>query len=209
MQYTFIIDARVLLGVYQFALQKPKLPKHAWMDSVRLSLGSGHVLVMATDGTMFGAYKVEVDGFQLAKPVAWNIPGSLIRQLKVSQNVHGVHVCILQPDAPHAPASIKIARSSDDFIEGELAQPIGGSCLALMPSRVTGEAALFDFGLLAQIRKAAKILTCLDNPYIRLGYNGNNAALIDFGCPSFTGAIVPMQNEVVFEPPSWVGAIFG
>jgi len=199
MNFDFDVEARVLAGIYQFAVQKPDRARDELLTGVYMEARNGAVLFSASTGSIFGAYRHSVPGLKVPGGI-WrgNIPGELVAQVKVSKKMPGMYVFV----------SDKLVRlcSAEWDVEGEFLPPYPGIPLSWLPQTVSGEAAQFDLELLNRIGKAEKILTGRAKSAFTLAHNGeHNGALIDMGIGDFTGLIMPWRAEFSRDtPPDWV-----
>ena len=182
-------------------------------DGICLEIGRKESRLVASNGVMLGCFRIESEQPDVDAPLTnIIIPNDL---LKPFRPVGKVEITIGDPElkgaggkkVPSNARPVTIASTAVSLrVSGTTLDAVYPDYRRVIPDEVSGEPAQFDARYLATLAKAWSILHGAKSaPYVGIGYNGYNAALIDLGVDDFVGAIMPLCGmEPPKSCPSWI-----
>lgn len=186
----------------------------AYLNGINLEIGAAKSRLVATNGAMLGCFRVESEQPDVNTPLTdIIIPNNLLKaikptglveiavgELKTKKNDKGEKV----PVSNARPVTLTYAGWS---ITGMTTEGVFPDFRRIIPATVSGQPAQFDVNLIASIAKARLILHGRKSGrYATIGFNGDDAALLDLADENFVGVIMPLSPDRVVAPkeaPYW------
>lgn len=198
MEISVTVPANVIHCLLHFAAQKDV---RYYLNGIYIRIGQHATHLVASDGSKLGAYRVRYSQPGPQDVVEAIAPRELFRTVPSKGDV----VLRVTPGSP-----TRIAIEYHGKLQGVPA--IDGrypDWRKIMPRSVSGAPAQWLPQNLALVLKASE---CLKKRYkkgylttCRIGHNGQDAAILDFGDPDFTGVIMPLRDDSSPKTlPAWV-----
>lgn len=211
MEIKLTVRAEIIAALKLFAANKDV---RFYLNGINLEIGATESRLVATNGYYLGCFRVESEQPDVDAPLTnIIIPNDLLKpikptglveitigELETKKDAKGEEVPVLSA----RPVTLTYAGVS---MSGKTLNGIFPDWRRVIPSKVSGEAAQFDPAYIGQLAKVAAALYGYGkNKYVGIGFNGNDAALLDFGDENFVGVLVPLRPHAVTTPetpPSW------
>lgn len=205
MEIRITVPGIIIAALRLFAAEKDM---RNYLEGIALEIGRKETHLVATDGYMLGCFRVECEQPDIDAPlVDIIIPLSMLKPIKPADTVE---IVIGDPevDAKGKPTRARpvtlwyggvsvSGKTMDDSYPSFWRRKI--------PAKVSGEPVQFDLRFMTRLAKAWSILHGSKKAFaVGIGYNGEDAALIDLDYKDFTGVIMPMRRETPTKSPSWV-----
>lgn len=204
METQLTVPSNILVALKFFAPDHGAYPQ---LDGIAVDVDENGAYLIASDGSMLACARVQPERIVAAKPLRVIIPMAMIENLKPKWSVD---ITIGEPTGSANGHSRELTLVIDDEpVQGRSLDAVFPDWRSLIPGQVSGEPAQYD---LREISRAAKACETLGGGYwspfhLRIGYNGENMAWIDFGRDDFFGAIAPLKkNASPLTMPAWVHA---
>lgn len=189
MSYTIIVNPEHVRAVKEFIPVSDVRPA---LNGLHVELQADQAYLVASDGHILVAYHhPEGHNDPERGPVAFTVPKELFTGLKARGSI------AISYDAEQKTCNVMqqgTARSanaiSDRYPEWR----------RVIPTKISGEAALYDPELMVPISRAAKHLGA-DHCYVTP--NGLDAGAISFGKEEIFGVIMPLRAEMMPDFPAW------
>lgn len=185
-----------------------------YLNGINLEIGTTEARLVATDGSCLGCFRIECEQQNISRPLTnIIIPNELLKTIKpkglvqitigdleTKDNGKGEQV----PVGYTRPLTLTYAGLS---ISGETINGVFPDWRRVIPSKVSGEPAQFNPAYIGTLAKAYTALHGKKTPFVGIGFNGKDAALIDLGDENFIGILMPLRPEASTAPqipPSWL-----
>lgn len=209
MEIKLTVRAEIIAALKLFAADKDV---RFYLNGINLEIGRKETRLVATDGVMLGCFRVESEQPDVDAPLTnIIIPNDLLKPIKAK----GMVEILIGPletkkDAKGEEVPVSSARPvtltyADVSMSSKTLDGIFPDWRRAIPSKVSGEAAQFDPAYVGLLAKVAAALYG-KSKYVGIGFNGDDAALLDFGDENFVGVLMPLRPDVVTAPrtpPDW------
>ena len=209
MEIKLTVRAEIIAALKLFAADKNV---RSYLNGINLEIGATESRLVATNGHSLGCFRIESEQPEVTTPLGnIIIPNDLLKpikakgmveitigELETKDNGKGEEV----PVSNARPVTLTYAGLS---MSGKTLDGMFPDFRRVIPSKVSGEAAQFDPAYVGQLAKVAAALYG-KNKYVGIGFNGNGAALLDFGNENGVGVLMPLRPNAVTvpqTPPSW------
>ena len=197
---TITIPAPYVGAILQFPALKSvkRCNNFVYLESVYLESTGDSAFMVATDGSILGAFRLEFPPASSFKAI---IPRQAFLGVKFGHRADDVAVTITDTDA---------TVSQGQFVKTEKLVPLDyPDWRRVIPHSVSGEAGYYDAGLVARIGRAAEVLHGKGRTWkAHIEQNGKESvALVGLNNPSFVGAIMPMIARPAVVP-KWVNGSY-
>ena len=209
MEIKLTVRAEIIAALKLFAADKDV---RFYLNGINLEIGRKETRLVATDGVMLGCFRVESEQPDVDAPLTnIIIPNDLLKPIKAK----GMVEILIGPletkkDAKGEEVPVSSARPvtltyADVSMSSKTLDGIFPDWRRAIPSKVSGEAAQFDPAYVGLLAKVAAALYG-KSKYVGIGFNGDDAALLDFGDENFVGVLMPLRPDAVTAPrtpPDW------
>lgn len=209
MEIKLTVRAEIIAALKLFAADNDV---RFYLNGINLEIGRKETRLVATDGVMLGCFRVESEQPDVDAPLTnIIIPNDLLKPIKAK----GMVEILIGPletkkDAKGEEVPVSSARPvtltyADVSMSSKTLDGIFPDWRRAIPSKVSGEAAQFDPAYVGLLAKVAAALYG-KSKYVGIGFNGDDAALLDFGDENFVGVLMPLRPDVVTAPrtpPDW------
>lgn len=209
MEIKLTVRAEIIAALKLFAADKDV---RFYLNGINLEIGRKETRLVAADGVMLGCFRVESEQPDVDAPLTnIIIPNDLLKPIKAK----GMVEILIGPletkkDAKGEEVPVSSARPvtltyADVSMSSKTLDGIFPDWRRAIPSKVSGEAAQFDPAYVGLLAKVAAALYG-KSKYVGIGFNGDDAALLDFGDENFVGVLMPLRPNVVTAPrtpPDW------
>lgn len=181
-----------------------------YLQGICLEVGPEDIYMAATNGYILGCFHIKNRQPEITDRLDDIIlPNDLLKRIRADGPVEVSIGAPLQENAGDFCYARPITLSSTDTsVRGKTVDGRFPDWRRSIPAQVTHELAQFNIAHLGVLAKAWGILHGRgSHPYVGIGHNGQESALISLGHADFTGAIMPIRSErveVPNGPPDWL-----
>lgn len=181
------------------------------LNGVNIEIFNSNMRIIGCDGTIIGVFGISAYNND---DINITIPIEAIDNIKLKNGVAAVSITIQESEQKTSTFNryITLDYNNEQFTTFELTGYYPNYRIVFPHGAVSGESAQFDPNYINLISKAYKILNPKDKitaPHI--GYNGKDAALINLNHENFIGALMPLNERVMFKDrkinhctPDWI-----
>lgn len=209
MEIKLTVRAEIIAALKLFAADKDV---RFYLNGINLEIGATESRLVATNGYSLGCFRIESEQPEVTTPLGnIIIPNDLLKPIKAK----GMVEILIGPletkkDAEGEEVPVSSARPvtltyAGVSMSGKTLDGAFPDWRRVIPSKVSGEAAQFNPAYVGLLAKVAAALYG-KSKYVGIGFNGNDAALLDFGDENFVGVLMPLRPNAVTAPrtpPSW------
>ena len=189
--YTLIVDPEYILACKEFVPQKDAKGRN-YLLGLHVELNQTESFLVATDGHVLVAYHHnEGHNDPDLGMLQFTVPKELLTGLKP----RGAIAISMDDTAKTCTLQQQGASRSANFIADRYPD-----WRRVIPTEVSGEAALYDPALMVPIAKAAKHLGSL---HCYVTPNGLSGGYVCFGREEIVGVIMPMRADMARSFPEW------
>ena len=209
MEIKLTVRAEIIAALKLFAADKDV---RFYLNGINLEIGATESRLVATNGHYLGCFRIESEQPEVTTPLGnIIIPNDLLKPIKAKGMVEiAIGPLEIKKDAKGEEVPVSSARPvtltyAGVSMSGKTLDGIFPDWRRVIPSKVSGEAAQFEPAYIGQLAKVSAALYG-KNKYVGIGFNGNGAALLDFGDENFVGVLMPLRPNAVTAPqtpPSW------
>ena len=210
MEIKLTVRAEIIAALKFFAADKDV---RVYLNGINLEIGATESRLVATNGHYLGCFRIESEQPEVTTPLGnIIIPNDLLKPIKAKGMVEiAIGPLETKKDAKGEEVPVSNARPvtltyAGLSMSGKTLDGTFPDFRRVIPSKVSGEAAQFDPAYIGQLAKVAAALYGKENKHVGIGFNGNDAALLDFGDENFVGVLMPLRPNVVTAPrtpPDW------
>ena len=209
MEIKLTVRAEIIAALKLFAANKDV---RFYLNGINLEIGATESRLVATNGHCLGCFRIESEQPEVTTPLGnIIIPNDLLKPIKAK----GMVEILIGPletkkDATGEEVPVSKARPvtltyAGLSMSGKTLDATFPDFRRVIPSKVSGQPAQFDPAYVGLLAKVAAALYG-KSKYVGIGFNGNDAALLDFGDENFVGVLMPLRPNVVTAPrtpPDW------
>lgn len=205
------VPAKIIATLKHFASDEDV---RNYLNGINLEIGATESRIVATNGAYIGCFRVECEQPEVNAPLTnIIIPKKMLNVIKPKGFVE-ITIGALETEDNEKGEKVPVSLSrpvtltyGDVQICGKTLNERFPDFRRVIPSKVTGEPAQFNPLYVGELGKAYRTLHGNKlNPAVGIGFNGQDAALIDLGDENFVGALMPLRTESVNVPktaPDW------
>lgn len=209
MEIKLTVRAEIIAALKLFAADKDI---RFYLNGINLEIGATESLLVATNGYSLGCFRIESEQPEVTTPLGnIIIPNDLLKPIKAKGMVEiTIGPLETKKDAKGEEVPVSSARPvtltyAGVSMSGKTLDGTFPDFRRVIPSKVSGKAAQFDPAYVGQLAKVAAALYG-KSKHVGIGFNGNAAALLDFGNENFVGVLMPLHPTAVTvpqTPPGW------
>lgn len=195
------VNAKVIAAALLFAGKKDT---RNYLNGVLLERNAHNTLLVSTDGKRLACFKIECPPEKDVQTFSVVIPYDLLA--KVNPKGDYLVRIIVGPQKEKSYSRSLTIVQGNTTLNGESVNEKYFDFKRAIPDKVSGEVAQYNPVYLNDFAKARAILLGRrEEPFVKIGYNGRNAALVDIGVFNFIGVLMPLSDtQGPTELPKWV-----